>query len=349
MFRHSVLVSVGCSVLLFLACPGYAEYVSRKNPFTEAIAKTRSSVVSIKAQSPRASRPSVGSGVIIDERGYIVTNRHVVGVLKQARVILADETEYAGQVIFTDAANDLAVLKINADKKLPYLTLAPVSDLMLGETVIAIGNPYGYDGTVTTGIISALNRKITMPNGENLTGLIQHSAPINPGNSGGPLLNINGEWIGVNVAVRDGAQCIAFTINADTVRQILSERLSALKIAGVSHGLNTTEKVIAETGDRQRLVVAELPQQSPAIAAGLQKGDVIRAVSGRSVVNSFDLERALWDKKAGQTVQLRVVRGGQELTVNLTLSEGPGLGQTAAAPATPAARSTTNAPVNFRD
>src|SRR5205814_1119156 len=126
-------------------------------------------------------------------------------------------------------------------------------DLMVGETVIAIGHPYGYQNTVTTGIVSALGREITMPNGETLTNLIQTSASINPGNSGGPLLNINGQLIGINVALRDGAQGIAFALNAETVKEVLRQRLSASRLSGVTTGLRCTEFVQLEGLDRQHV------------------------------------------------------------------------------------------------
>src|SRR5207302_2226516 len=133
--------------------------------------------------------------------------------------------------------------------KLTALPLGP-DDMMVGEDVFAVGSPFGYEATVSRGIISALNRKITMPNDVEMTGLIQHDAPINPGNSGGPLVNINAEVIGINVAMRDGAQNIAFTINTDHVHGFL-KRYSK-RVSGVAHGLNYEEKVVAEVGDRQR-------------------------------------------------------------------------------------------------
>src|SRR5205085_2088984 len=122
---------------------------------------------------------------------------------------------------------DLAVLRIRSNKKLAALPLAPVDDLMVGETVIAVGHPFGYTNTVSVGIVSALGREITMPTGDVLNGLIQTNASINPGNSGGPLLNVNGEFIGVNVALREGAQGIAFAINTGTVKSFLRQHLSA--------------------------------------------------------------------------------------------------------------------------
>jgi serine protease Do len=287
----------------------------RRNPVVEAVRKTRQSIVTVKV--PRAgSKDMTGTGVIIDERGYVVTNRHVVGSRQAVRVRLHDGTELAAQVLVAEAACDLAVLKISHDQKLPALPLAPTTDLMVGETVIAVGHPYGYTNTVSTGIISALDREITMPTGEVIGGLIQTDASINPGNSGGPLLNINGELIGINVALREGAQGIAFALNASMVENMLRRNFSAFKVAGVRHGLALNEKVTSEVGERQKVVVASYATEA---ATGLQEGDEIVAVGGRRVANRFDVERALWDRKPGEKVSVRILRGSQEVTVDLTL------------------------------
>lgn len=305
-----------------------AQY-SRRNPIVEAVRKAAPSVVTvILPRSQYQTRDTMGTGVIIDERGYIITNRHVVGSRQWVRVKLADGTTCDGQVFARFSNYDLAVVKIDVKKKLQALTLAPVSDLMVGEEVIAIGHPYGYANTVSRGIISALNRTITMPTGEVLSGLIQTDASINPGNSGGPLLNINGELIGINAAIRDGAQGIAFAINAGTVRKLLRENLSALRLSGVGHGLEVQEKVLKEVGDRQRVAVAAVYQDTPADAAGLREGDVILQIGGRRVYNSFDLERALWGSRPGQQVEVTVVRGEKKLQVRMTLADGHNMNRT---------------------
>lgn len=301
---------------------------SRQTPIVEAVRKARPSIVTIRL-SRRSGRSDItGSGVIVDERGFIVTNRHVLGPSGAAVTVqLADGTRLPARVLVRASDCDLAVLHVAADRKLPALVLAPASDLMVGETVIAIGHPYGYVNTVSTGIISALGREITMPSGEVLSGLIQTDASINPGNSGGPLLNINGELIGINVALREGAQGIAFAINADTVKQMLSRQLSALRVAGVAHGLVCQEKVLGETGDRQRVVVAGVAAQTPAAAAGLRPGDELLAVAARPVANRFDVERALWEKRPGEQVSLKIRRQGQELQLTLTLAPAAQPGQ----------------------
>jgi serine protease Do len=297
----------------------------RKTPIVEAVQKTRAGIVTLKAHRPDGRKDVIGTGVIVDERGYVVTNRHVVVAAESITVRLADDTELAGKLAVEIETHDLAVVRVKSDKMLHALPLGPASDLMVGETVIAVGNPFGYANTVSTGIISALGREITMPGGETIGNLIQTNASINPGNSGGPLLNINGEVVGINLALREGAQGIAFALNADTVQRLLSKHLSAAKIGGVRHGLICKEKVAAEGECRQRVVVETA-------SSDLKAGDEIVRVGERRVTNRFDLERALWDGKPETTATLIVRRDGKEITRALRLSRGEEAGQAAVSP-----------------
>src|SRR5262249_61804954 len=153
---------------------------------------------------------------------------------------------------------------------------------MVSEGVGGSGTQYGDANSASTGIVSALNREIKMPTDEVLTGLIQTTASINPGNSGGPLLNVNGELIGINVALREGAQGIAFALNADTVQQVLSKHLSAAKVGRVSHGISCRELVGNEGEPRQRVIVDGVTPDSPAYQAGLRRGDVLIRLAGRA-------------------------------------------------------------------
>jgi serine protease Do len=325
------------------SCPRAQAQYSRRTPIVEAVQKTRAGIVTIKVEKRdgyEQSRETTGTGVIVDERGYVVTSCHVVAAAQRVRAVLADGTELSAQVLVEEPGTDLAILRVRSQKALQALPLGPGSDLMVGETVIAVGHPYGYVNTVSTGIISALSRKITMPTGEGLTNLIQTNASINPGNSGGPLLNINGELIGINAALRDGAQGIAFAINAETVKTMLQRHLNILRVAGVDHGLYCTERVNPEGRERQHVVVAEVAQATPASAAGVKPGDEILRVAGQSVCNPFDVERALWGYKAGERVSLALVRRGREMTLNLTLAEGTEARRTAAAHPAPPDRGT---------
>jgi serine protease Do len=314
-FRIALVV-----VVALLASPtvgsARAQYV-RRNAITEAVAKTRMGIVTLKVTKDNGydTRSVAGSGFIVDERGYAITNHHVIADALRIVVTLGDKTKVEATVHKALPRYDLAILKLDTNRKLKALQLAPAGDLMQGETVIAIGNPHGYAGTVSTGIISALGREINMPAGATLVGLIQHSASINPGNSGGPLLNINGELIGVNVALREGAQSISFAINSDTVKAALSKHLSLAKVSKVSHGLDCSEKIVAEQGDRQHLIV-----RKAAAGAEVKTGDVIVAVGTMTLQNRFDLERSMWGHKAGETIRATVLRAGKKTQVSITLS-----------------------------
>jgi serine protease Do len=322
---HTRLSRTALAVLVGLLLVGAAHgQYSRRTPITEAVEKTKNSIVTIKVerQNNWGRTEIVGTGVIVDERGYIVTNHHVIANCDKVSVQLADDSEVAAKVFAEDSAHDLAILSISTKKKLVELPFGPASDLKVGETVITVGHPFGYTNTVSTGIISAKGRDVSTPGGARLTNLIQTNASINPGNSGGPMLNINGELIGINVALREGAQGIAFALNADTVQKLLSKHLSAYRMAKVAHGLICREKVIAEDGDdRQQVIVDKVVEKSPAEEAGLKTGDVLVKIGDRKVANRFDVERALWAFKAGDKLQASVLRDGKSMTVSLTLAK----------------------------
>jgi serine protease Do len=319
------VVSLALFGLAFDAPAVKAQEFNRETALVLAVQKVMPSVVSIRTEKNNSwgKKDGIGTGVIVDERGYIVTNRHVVNEVSRIVVALQDKTEQVAEVVLEDSRNDLAILRLPERKKYPAVSFGPGTDLKLCETVIAIGHPYGYTNTVTTGIISALEREITMPAGERLTNLTQHSACINPGNSGGPLINVNGELIGINVALREGAQGIAFALNADSVQQVLSKHLSASKLSNIQHGLVVKETVVKPSGkDRQKVVVEKVSSDSPAAEAGLKKGDVIVKLAGRSVSNRFDLERAFWAYKPGDKVEAVVMRSGHETNLAMTLIRG---------------------------
>jgi serine protease Do len=297
----------------------------RRTPIVEAVQKIRPAIVSVRVEKGGGAGPvreTTGTGVVVDERGYIVTNCHIAAGGHRYVIRFADQTERDARVIALDEGHDLAILRVEAGRALAALEVGPAGDLMVGETVIAVGHPYGYANSVSTGIVSALGREVTMPSGAVLANLIQTDASINPGNSGGPLVNINGELIGINVAFREGAHGIAFAINADTLRDVLSRHLSGRNVAGIRHGITCSERLRAEGAPRQRVVVAAVAAQTPAEAAGIRQGDEILQVAGRAVANRFDVERALWDHRPDERILLRVVRAGKEITVPLQLAAG---------------------------
>lgn len=317
-----------CALLLVLFVPlgpvrGDAQ--SRRTPIVEAIAKTRDAIVTLKVEKQGSfgkNAETIGTAVIVDERGYALTNRHVVIYAAKVTAVFADGTALVAKVVLEDAHRDLAILKLDG-KTFTALPLGPSCDLMIGESIIAIGNPYGYVNTVSRGIISALGREIMMPGGERLYDLIQIDAAINPGSSGGPLLNIHGELIGINVAMREGAQGIAFAIPSDAVKDFLTETLSAKKLSGIDHGLTCTERVAQEGPDRQCVVVSFLNRNGLAATAGVKAGDRIVAVSGRGVTNRFDVERALWDTKPGTAIRFLIERAGRQVDLTLQLPAEP--------------------------
>lgn len=293
------------------------------DPIVTAVEKSIASVVAIRV--PRqGEKDMIGAGVIVAQDNVIITNRHVTGGKKYVNVKLSDGAEVKGEVVAADADLDLAIVRVNHKKVLPALTLGTKEDLRLAEKVIAIGSPYGYEGTVSVGILSAKNREIPMPNDVIMTGLIQHTAAINPGNSGGPLLNINGKVIGINVAMRDGAQNIAFAINASVVTNFLNRNLNAQRVAGVDHGIKCEDKFVAKVADPQRVVVKNASHDA------VKSGDEIVAVGAMRVANTFDVERALWSKKPGQQVEVKLVRQGREMAVTVTLGASQGAGSVAA-------------------
>jgi serine protease Do len=317
-------------VLVIIAVVGFycgagteavAQY-SRRTPIVEAVEKTRASIVSVKVEKKGSwGRKEIGgTGVIVDERGYVVTNRHVIASADRVTVHLTDGTELVAQIVHEDARHDLAILKVSPTKKLSVLPLGTSSDLMVGETVIAVGHPFGYTNTVSTGIVSALGREITMPTGETLRDLIQTNASINPGNSGGPLLNINGELIGINCALREGAQGIAFALSAEMVKDVLSAQLSSVKVSGVKHGLSVAEKTVADDGPNRHQVVVQ-DTSGAATEAGVKNGDAILKVADRLVQNRLDVERAVWDCKGGEKIAITVLRDGKEISLALTLDK----------------------------
>ena len=299
----------------------------RRSPIVLAIAKARPAVVNIhghktirsegKASTSTKQREvnGMGTGVIVDERGYIVTNYHVVEGVRQINVTMSGGEAYVARLVAHDPGTDLAVIKIKAKDNLPLIPIGSSHDLMVGEEVIAIGNAYGYEHTHTRGIISALHRTVKVTENQYYRDLIQTDASINPGNSGGPLLNIDGEMIGINVAVRVGAQGIGFAIPTNRAMVIAASLLSAERIGGVWHGIVTAGGTVPEDG----VVTTMVQSGSPAARAGIEIGDRITHVNHRQVSRTLDLERAMLGLRPGNNVSVIVTRQKQSRTVELKL------------------------------
>ncbi len=328
---HRLIASgLCCCVMLTATVPSLFAENLRETALVRAVKRASPSVVNIHTEKSAVDRDQVfasgpskarringmGTGVVIDERGYIVTNFHVVAEVELIRASLDDGSSYTASVISSDREHDLAIIKVDASKPLQVMPAGTSSDLMLGEPVIAVGNAFGYQSTVTSGIISALSRDVEVNETQSYRNLIQTDASINPGNSGGPLLNMNGEVVGINVAIRANAQRIGFAIPIDDARVVISRLLSIELMNQTSHGLLTKD---FKKGPERELQVTTVTSNSAAARAGLQSGDVVLKVGNRPVVDAADLELSLLGRSAGEAVEMVVRRGDKTETVSLAL------------------------------
>lgn len=267
----------------------------------------------------------LGSGVVAHEDGYIITNAHVINGAKRIKAVFSDGREFVANVVNADEDKDLAVLQISPGEKLSFIEFGRSDDLMIGETVIAIGNPYGYSNTVTSGVVSAVGRDIQVAEGFWLRGLIQTDAPINPGNSGGPLLNVNGRLIGVTTAIRAEAQNIGFAIPVDTLVDNLRHMLTPEELRRVRLGLIVGCK--KAEGRFTGLVVDSVTKGSPADKKGISPGDIILSVDGKKLNNVIDFYIGLMDKKVGEPIKVEYIKPGalaaRSRNVELTLEARP--------------------------
>lgn len=300
----------------------------RRTAIVKAVQQAAPAVVYIKGEKtivqsagydlPETARRvnGMGTGLIIDERGYILTNSHVVEGVERIQVTLHNGRVYTAKRLAEDAQDDLAIIKIEAESKLSTIRIGTSRDLMLGEPVIAMGNPYGYEQTITRGVISALHRDVQITDTQVYKDLIQTDASINPGNSGGPLLNIDGELIGVTVAVRAGAQGIGFAIPVDKAMAVAARLVNDHVSREVFHGL-TLDDVEGGSG----AVVKQVAPNSP-LADQLRTGDRIVDVNGRQVGRSLDFGCVLLERQPGDELAITVARnGGSTERVRLPLQE----------------------------
>jgi serine protease Do len=225
-------------------------------------------------------------------------------------VRLHDGTSLNARVVARDPAEDLAIIKIDPPKPLPTVALGTATDLMVGETVIAIGNAFGYEHTITMGIVSALKRDVNLNREISYRSLIQTDASINPGNSGGPLFNIHGELVGVNVAIRAGAQGIGFAIPIDATIRAAAEMLSVRRRTGLVHGITVRDAVdVSDNPIRRWAIVEKVETGSPAAKAGILPGDVLDRIGDQKIVCALDLERGFLDRPMGDKLALSMKRG----------------------------------------
>ena len=339
----AILLLAAARIALGAAPPPDDPLADRKTPVVRAVQKAAPSVVNISTKQERIVQPyfwmdlpdvfrrefgdlfrprrqvtgSLGSGVIISTGGYIVTNAHVVQKADEIVVTLADESQHKAELVSADPEADLAIIKMAADRPVSAIRMGTSSDLMIGETVITVGNPFGYQHTVTTGVVSAVDRTIEPEPGLKYEGLIQTDAPINPGNSGGPLLNIRGELIGINSAIRAGAQGLGFAIPVDKIREIMAGLLNVRR--GGKAWLGLKYSATAPAG----VIVKEVEKDSPASRANMAAGDRIESLDGRPATDLIEFETSVLDRKIGDTVRLGVRRGERLYETKVTLAAAP--------------------------
>jgi serine protease Do len=271
---------------------------------------------------------SLGSGVVIDTAGHILTNEHVVNRASRIHVALADGREFEAELIGADPNNDIAVLRVQTEEKLPWIPLGSSEDLLVGEPVIAIGNPFGLSSTVTTGVVSALNRSIRSEE-RVYHGFLQTDASINPGNSGGPLLNAEGDLVAINTAVYQGAQGIGFAIPIDTAARVVRELIEEGEVSPVWLGLefqDLTPDLQAALGlprATQGALVNRVRKPSPAQRAGVKRGDVVTSLDGRPLRSARAFFEMLDSAVEGQQLKLTIWRDPGERTLELGAEEVP--------------------------
>src|SRR6188474_182739 len=315
--------------------------IDESSAVVDVAAKAGPAVVRIVAEGidPNAAdlpEQGIGSGVIFNPNGWILTNRHVVAGSNSLTVELKDGTTYPGQIYGIDTLTDLAIVKVDASG----LTAAGLGDsdaLRVGQLVVAIGSPLGtFSNTVTSGIVSAKGRKITT-DGSSLRNLIQTDAAINPGNSGGPLLDASSAVIGINTAIARDSTGIGFSIPINLAKPLMSQALAGQQLQRPYIGIRY-EDIDAQLAKDQNLPVKSgalvstdvdqngnppITAGSPAEAAGIQPGDIITAIGSTKIDGEHPLDSVLAQSSPGDTIQLHVLRGGQELTVDVTLAVRP--------------------------
>ena len=271
-------------------------------------------------------RRSLGSGFIVSEDGYILTNNHVIEKADEITVTLLDKEELKAELVGSDPKTDIALIKIKAGKKVPHISLGDSEKLEIGEWVVAIGNPFGLGHTVTAGIVSAKGRIIGSGPYDDF---IQTDASINPGNSGGPLFNLQGDVVGINTAIIQGGQGIGFATPIHLAKSVLSQLKEKGKVTrgwlGVYIQRLTPE--MAESlslGNRKGALVSDVTKDGPAEKAGVKSGDVIVSYDGKEVVNEHDLPQMVATTKPGKKVTVVVIRDGKEVRIPVTIAEMEG-------------------------
>ncbi len=337
------LVRIAPCLLAAVAVPAgvRAGVAERRSPVVLAIEKAKASVVNISSETLVQARRrgadrlfqeffgapterrfvpnSLGSGVVIDPRGFVVTNYHVIARGSRVKVGFADGRELVARVVGTDPDSDLAVLSVRSDAPLPA---SPISqgEPMIGETAIAIGNPFGLSHTATAGIVSALHRQLKTESAT-FFDFIQTDASINPGNSGGPLLNVDGEVIGINTAIYGGeAKGIGFAIPAERIRAIAGSLIRFGEVREAWLGLSVES---LDQGGKVRAVVSDVDPKGPAARAGVREGEVIAAINGSVLQDADEFHYRVHALSLDRPVTLELQRRSSKLAVQVTPEEFP--------------------------
>ena len=345
-----LIIALFAILILSFPCP--AAGYERENPVVKAVRKVSPAVVNINSEyevrrranpfsgfsmdpffdsffkdffdpgfEQRYKRTSLGSGVIIDgKRGLILTNAHVLTKTGTISVVLQDEREFKAQIVGADPDSDLAVLRISSNKPLPSIDMGNSDDLWTGETVIAIGNPFGFSHTVTTGVISATNRSIRTDD-RIYHDFIQLDASINPGNSGGPLLNINGELIGINTAIYAKAQGIGFAIPINKAKRIVSDLIQYGEVVQIWLGITVQnlDKKLAQylkVPGNKGVVVKDVAKQGPGYKSGIRDGDIILSVGSRPTPSVEHYHTAMKNYTRGDSIKITLWQNNKEIIVS---------------------------------
>jgi S1-C subfamily serine protease len=283
-----------------------------------------------------------GSGIVLDKQGHVLTNYHVVEGAREIQVLLFDGSSHGGKLVGFDPATDVAVLKVDA----PADVLVPAvfgssSNLRVGQRVFAIGNPFGLERTLTTGIISSLNRSLPTRTGRTIKSIIQTDAAINPGNSGGPLINASGEVIGINTLVRSGPGAgLGFAIPINLAKRVADQLASGGRVihpylglqlvpltARVARENNQDPNALLQLPERDGALVQKVLPQSPAEVSGLKRGDLVVSIAENRVVTPADLLKRVEQANVGDPLPLKVVRGQREIQISIRPAALPQQGQ----------------------
>ena len=344
-WRSALLVL--CALLMTIPVSGKESLAGKKNAFARAYDKAAPSVVSIRGEkkfdvaevrndaykrqlaekSKQESVTGMGSGIIMDERGYVITNYHVVKGLQNIQVTTFDGEIYRNiEFVGHDPGTDLALLRIVANREFTPITFGKTERVYVCEDVLAIGNPFGYANAAARGIVSGLNRPLASSETVSYERTIQTDTPINPGNSGGPLVNLDGEMIGMNAAVRDDAQNIAFAIPVDIVTSV-ADRLIRASVAKINHhGLHLEEMVVPTDeyplgeSETDCVSVKSVDPGSPAAAAGLEAGDILLESNGIEIHSALDFTRSLIGVSLTDQIDVKVKRHGKQIEKQVAMS-----------------------------